>query len=76
MRAIIISSTFLTIVGVVFVVVETLVRHHRDRYDVIVECGDGHRYTTYWVPAASFKAVRLGTTRYQRCPVGRHWVRT
>jgi len=52
-----------------------LVRRHPDRYDVVVECADGHRYATYWVPAASYKAIRLGTTRYQRCPVGRHWAR-
>ena len=76
MKAIIISSTFLVIVAVVFVVVQTLVRRHPDRYDVIVECADGHRYSTYWIPAASYKAIRLGTTRYQRCPVGRHWART
>ncbi len=76
MKAIIISSTFLVIVAVVVVVVQTLVRRHPDRYDVVVECADGHRYSTYWIPAASYKAIRLGTTRYQRCPVGRHWART
>lgn len=43
------------------------------RFDRVVECRAGHRFTTLWVPAASFKAVRLGGRRWQRCPVGRHW---
>ncbi len=38
-----------------------------------VRCRQGHLFTTIWVPGASFKAVRLGTARLQRCPVGRHW---
>ena len=41
--------------------------------DVVVRCDQGHLFTTIWVPAISFKAVRLGTSRYQHCPVGRHW---
>ncbi|HVC70978.1 MAG TPA: hypothetical protein VNC61_12050 [Acidimicrobiales bacterium] len=41
--------------------------------DVIVRCRKGHLFTTIWVPGASFKAVRLGWLRWQRCPVGRHW---
>jgi len=39
----------------------------------IVRCRNGHLFTTIWVPGASFKAVRLGRSRFQRCPVGRHW---
>jgi hypothetical protein len=33
----------------------------------------GHLLSTIWIPLASFKAVRLGPWRFQRCPVGRHW---
>jgi hypothetical protein len=44
-----------------------------ENYDRPVRCRDGHLFTTIWIPLASFKAVRLGDRRYQRCPVGRHW---
>ncbi len=43
------------------------------RYDKPVRCAAGHLFTTIWIPLASFKSVRLGNTRLQRCPVGRHW---
>ncbi len=39
----------------------------------IVRCSSGHLFTSTIVPGASFKAVRLGTIRFQRCPVGNHW---
>jgi hypothetical protein len=41
--------------------------------NLIVRCRQGHLFTTIWVPGVSFKAVRLGWLRIQRCPVGRHW---
>jgi len=41
--------------------------------NVVVRCRDGHLFTTIWVPGASFKSLRLGWWRFQRCPVGRHW---
>ena len=41
--------------------------------DVIVRCAGGHLYMTIWIPGGSLKAVRWGTKRYQRCPVGKHW---
>ena len=41
--------------------------------DVIVKCREGHLFTTVWIPGVSFKAVRLGWLRFQRCPVGNHW---
>jgi len=44
-----------------------------EQYDRAVRCDAGHLFTTIWVPLASLKAVRLGSRRYQRCPVGRHW---
>jgi hypothetical protein len=44
-----------------------------NRFDTIVRCSKGHLFTTIWAPLASFKAVRLGQRRWQRCPVGHHW---
>ncbi len=40
---------------------------------LIVRCRQGHLFTTFWFPGVSFKALRLGWWRLQRCPVGRHW---
>jgi hypothetical protein len=39
----------------------------------IARCRAGHLFTSTVVPGASLKAVRLGTVRFQRCPVGHHW---
>ncbi|MHB1584362.1 MAG: hypothetical protein ACYCU7_13085 [Acidimicrobiales bacterium] len=44
-----------------------------ERYDRIVECTDGHLFTSIVIPGVSLKAVRLGNKRWQRCPVGKHW---
>lgn len=44
-----------------------------DRFDRIVRCKDGHLYHTVWMPLGSLKAIRLGSVRYQRCPVDRRW---
>ena len=44
-----------------------------ESFDTPVRCSAGHLFTTIWVPLASVKAVRLGSTRYQYCPVGHHW---
>jgi hypothetical protein len=41
--------------------------------DTVVRCREGHVFTTLWIPGVSFKAVRLGWARFQRCPVGGHW---
>jgi hypothetical protein len=41
--------------------------------NVIVRCRQGHLFTTIWIPGASLKALRLGWSRFQRCPVGKHW---
>jgi hypothetical protein len=40
--------------------------------NVTVRCGQGHLFTTTWIPGASLKALRLGFWRLQWCPVGRH----
>jgi hypothetical protein len=44
-----------------------------ERSDTVVRCQDGHLFTTIWLPMVSIKAVRLGNTRWQHCPVGKHW---
>jgi hypothetical protein len=41
--------------------------------NVVVRCRQGHLFTTIWVPGVTFKALKLGWTRLQRCPVGAHW---
>jgi hypothetical protein len=41
--------------------------------NAIVRCRRGHLFTTLWIPGASFKSLRLGWWRLQRCPVGNHW---
>jgi hypothetical protein len=39
---------------------------------VIVQCRAGHLFTTVWLPFVTFKAIRIGLVRIQRCPVGDH----
>lgn len=41
--------------------------------NVVVRCRKGHLFTTIWLPAASVKSLRLGSRRFQHCPVGHHW---
>lgn len=40
--------------------------------NTVVKCRRGHLFTTWWIPGASIKAVRLGWWRLQYCPIGRH----
>jgi hypothetical protein len=44
-----------------------------ERFDTPVRCSAGHLFTTIWIPLGSLKAVRLGSVRWQYCPVGHHW---
>lgn len=39
----------------------------------IVRCSRGAYYETVWVPFASFTSIRLGTKRFQKCPVHHRW---
>ncbi|ATY10624.1 hypothetical protein CU254_09220 [Amycolatopsis sp. AA4] len=39
----------------------------------IVQCSRGHYFSTIWLPLVSFKAIRLGDRRLQRCPVCRRF---
>ncbi|MCG3756406.1 hypothetical protein [Amycolatopsis sp. Poz14] len=32
----------------------------------IVQCSEGHYFSTIWLPLVSFKAIRLGDRRLQR----------
>jgi hypothetical protein len=50
-----------------------LSRHNPQRFDPVVQCRQGHRYRSIWVPGGSLKAVRWFGRRYQWCPVGHHW---
>jgi hypothetical protein len=48
----------------------------RDRFSrTIVRCSGGALYSTIWVPLMSFKSIRLGNARIQRCPVHHKWER-
>jgi hypothetical protein len=70
------SSRSKLLVVVTALVVWTVVARKRGYKlggDVVVRCGQGHLFTTIWVPGASIKAVKLGWVRIQYCPVGRHW---
>ncbi len=51
------------------------VPRYRFGRNTIVRCRQGHLFSTIWIPFGSFKAIRLGTSRLQRCPVGHHWSR-
>jgi len=70
-----IAPLLVTLVVAVLVIGTVLAR--RRGYGIggetIVRCSQNHLFTTLWIPGASFKAVRLGAKRFQRCPVGRHW---
>jgi hypothetical protein len=44
-----------------------------EQFERVVRCSNGHLYQTLWIPLMSFKSVRLGPRRLQRCPVGHHW---
>jgi hypothetical protein len=62
--------------AIVITIVWTVVarsRGYKVGTDAIVRCSAGHLYTTIWIPGGSLKSVRLGTSRFQWCPVGRHW---
>jgi len=70
-------TALLALIAVVAVVAAASILGQRRGSDgtgrVIVRCRDGHLFTTVWLPGVSFKAIRLGTMRLQRCPVGAHW---
>ncbi len=44
-----------------------------DGAESVMRCSAGHLFTELLVPGVSFRSVRLGTARYERCPVAHHW---
>ncbi len=67
----------LVVVLVVFVVVPNVLMRRRG-YAIpgrtAVRCSRGHLFSAWWIEGVSFRALRLlPGTRFQRCPVGRHW---
>lgn len=70
------ASAFVPILVVLALAVVIVTMTKRTGYhlgtDTIVRCQQGHLFTTTWLPGASFKAIRLGWFRIQRCPVGDH----
>lgn len=62
---------------VVLVIVRVVIARRRgyagDATQRIVRCSTGHVFTTVWLPGVSFKSIRLGGARLQRCPVGSDW---
>jgi len=64
------------VIVIVFYLVATLAARRRGYNmggNLVVRCREDHLFTTIWIPGASFKSLRLGWVRLQRCPVGRHW---
>jgi hypothetical protein len=41
--------------------------------EIIVRCSKGHLFRTRWSSLGSFTSIRLGSARFQHCPVGDHW---
>jgi hypothetical protein len=72
----VVAIVVLVVIAVVVVAINVILR--RKGYNIpgrtVVRCSKGHLFRTTWVEGGSLKAVRLGPlTRYQRCPVGKHW---
>ena len=40
---------------------------------IVVRCSKGHVFRTTWSSLGSLTSIRLGSARWQRCPVGNHW---
>ncbi len=67
----------LLVIAVSLLTLETVVVARRRgslfELDTVVQCRHGHRFTTWWIPGVSFKALRLLWWRLQYCPVGEHY---
>jgi len=65
------------VIGVSLLTLETAVVARRRgslfKLDTVVQGRHGHRFTTWWIPGVSFKALRLLWWRLQYCPVGEHY---
>ena len=76
------TDTFIIIVGILALILlaVTLGTRYAKRKgyshlgeNTVVRCSKGHFFTTVWIPGISFKAIRLGMKRYQRCPICEQW---
>ena len=72
------SITWVILAVVVVLLISRVVWFKRGGYagntaHRVVRCSAGHLFTTTWIPGGSLTAIRLGSARYQRCPVGHHW---
>lgn len=66
-------AVLVAVIGVyAFVYVRARRRGIQQGTQRIARCSDGHLFTSTVVPGASLRALRLGSARYQRCPVGNH----
>jgi hypothetical protein len=63
------------IVAVVLVKVVTAKMRGRPAFggEIVVRCSKGHLFRTNWSSLGSLTSVRLGSARFQHCPVGDHW---
>src|ERR1700683_1695654 len=41
--------------------------------EIMVRCSKGHLFETNWSSLGSLTSIRLGSARFQHCPVGDHW---
>jgi hypothetical protein len=41
--------------------------------EIVVRCSKGHLFRTNWSSLGSLTSIRLGSARFQHCPVGDHW---
>ena len=41
--------------------------------EIVVRCSQGHLFRTNWSSLGSLTSIRLGSARFQHCPVGDHW---
>lgn len=72
------SAAAIIIIAVIVLIVGLNLVIKRRGYSIpgrtVVRCRKGHLFTTLWIEGGSLKAVRLGpTTRFQYCPVGKHF---
>lgn len=76
MRPVLVIVLVLIVVAIVVAVLNLWMR--KQGYAIpgktAVRCKAGHVFRVMWIEGGAFTAVRLGlTTRYMRCPVGKHW---
>jgi hypothetical protein len=76
MKSFLVILVAVVVLGIITLAFNVVMR--RKGYSIpgktIVRCSKGHLFTTTWIEGGSLKAVRLGPyTRYQHCPVGKHW---